>query len=101
MDPANQREALLEIALDIEEGADIVMVKPAMPNLDIIALARREFDVPIAAYQVSGEFSMIEPRHERDGSIASASCWRPSRPSAARRGNYPDLLRQGRRQILG
>jgi porphobilinogen synthase len=60
MDPANQREALREIALDIEEGADIVMVKPAMPNLDIIALARREFDVPIAAYQVSGEFSMIE-----------------------------------------
>jgi porphobilinogen synthase len=60
MDPANQREALLEIALDIEEGADIVMVKPAMPNLDIIALARSEFDVPIAAYQVSGEFSMIE-----------------------------------------
>ena len=60
MDPANQREALREIALDIEEGADIVMVKPAMPNLDIIALARRQFDVPIAAYQVSGEFSMIE-----------------------------------------
>ncbi len=60
MDPANQREALREIALDIEEGADIVMVKPAMPNLDIIALARREFDVPIAAYQVSGEFSLIE-----------------------------------------
>ncbi len=60
MDPANQREALREIAFDIEEGADIVMVKPAMPNLDIIALARREFDVPIAAYQVSGEFSLIE-----------------------------------------
>ena len=60
MDPANQREALREIRLDIEEGADIVMVKPAMPNLDVIALARREFDVPIAAYQVSGEFSLIE-----------------------------------------
>ncbi len=60
MDPANQREALREIALDIEEGADIVMVKPAMPYLDVIALARREFDVPIAAYQVSGEFSLIE-----------------------------------------
>ena len=60
MDPANQREALREIQLDIEEGADIVMVKPAMPNLDVIALARREFDVPIAAYQVSGEFSLIE-----------------------------------------
>ena len=60
MDPANQREALREIALDIEEGADIIMVKPALPYLDIIALARREFDVPIAAYQVSGEFSLIE-----------------------------------------
>jgi porphobilinogen synthase len=60
MDPANQREALREIALDLEEGADIVMVKPALPYLDIIALARREFDVPIAAYQVSGEYSLIE-----------------------------------------
>ena len=59
MDPANQREALREIALDVEEGADIIMVKPALPYLDIIALARREFDVPIAAYQVSGEYSMI------------------------------------------
>ncbi|HEV2498211.1 MAG TPA: porphobilinogen synthase [Terriglobia bacterium] len=59
MDPANQREALREIALDIEEGADIIMVKPAMPCLDVIALARREFDVPLAAYQVSGEFSQI------------------------------------------
>jgi porphobilinogen synthase len=60
MDPANQREAMREIALDIEEGADIVMVKPALPYLDVLALARREFDVPFAAYQVSGEFSLIE-----------------------------------------
>ncbi len=60
MDPANQREALREIELDVEEGADIIMVKPALAYLDIIALARREFDLPIAAYQVSGEFSMIE-----------------------------------------
>ncbi|HEV2416721.1 MAG TPA: porphobilinogen synthase [Terriglobia bacterium] len=59
MDPANQREALREIALDIEEGADIIMIKPAMPCLDVIALARREFDAPLAAYQVSGEFSQI------------------------------------------
>jgi porphobilinogen synthase len=59
MDPANGREAMREIALDIEEGADIVMVKPAMPYLDLIAEARRRFDVPIAAYQVSGEYSMI------------------------------------------
>ncbi|MGE5325557.1 MAG: porphobilinogen synthase [Deltaproteobacteria bacterium] len=60
MDPANQREAMREIALDIEEGADIIMVKPAMPYLDILALARREFEVPLAAYQVSGESSLIE-----------------------------------------
>ncbi|MGH9375675.1 MAG: porphobilinogen synthase [Terriglobia bacterium] len=59
MDPANQREALREISLDIEEGADIIMVKPAMPYLDVLALARHEFNVPLAAYQVSGEFSMI------------------------------------------
>jgi porphobilinogen synthase len=60
MDPANQREALREIALDIEEGADIIMVKPALPYLDVLALARREFNVPLAAYQMSGECSLIE-----------------------------------------
>ena len=60
MDPANQREAMREIELDIEEGADIIMVKPALAYLDIIALARQAFDVPLAAYQVSGEFSLIE-----------------------------------------
>jgi porphobilinogen synthase len=59
MDPANQREAMREIALDIEEGADIVMVKPAMPYLDVIYRAKTEFDLPVAAYQVSGEYSMI------------------------------------------
>jgi porphobilinogen synthase len=60
MDPSNAREALREIALDIEEGADIVMVKPAMAYLDIIARAREAFDLPLAAYQVSGEYAMIE-----------------------------------------
>ncbi len=59
MDPPNQREALREIALDIDEGADIIMVKPALFYLDILALARREFTVPLAAYNVSGEYSMI------------------------------------------
>ncbi|MGE5486457.1 MAG: porphobilinogen synthase [bacterium] len=59
MDPANSREALREIELDLEEGADIIMVKPAMPYLDIIRQARDRWEVPIAAYQVSGEFSMI------------------------------------------
>jgi len=59
MDPSNAREALREIALDIEEGADMVMVKPAMPYLDVICRARQEFRHPLAAYQVSGEYSMI------------------------------------------
>lgn len=59
MDPANQREAMREIALDIEEGADIIMVKPAMPYLDVIYRAKTEFSLPVAAYQVSGEYSMI------------------------------------------
>jgi porphobilinogen synthase len=60
MDPPNAREALKEIATDIQEGADIVMVKPALAYLDVITRARRMFNVPLAAYQVSGEYSMIE-----------------------------------------
>jgi porphobilinogen synthase len=59
MDSANAREAMREIELDLEEGADMIMVKPALPYLDLIRMARDRFDVPIAAYQVSGEFSMI------------------------------------------
>jgi porphobilinogen synthase len=59
MDPANGREALNEMELDLEEGADLLMVKPALPYLDLIRQARDRFDVPIGAYQVSGEFSMI------------------------------------------
>ena len=60
MDPANLREAMREIELDLEEGADMVMVKPAMPYLDVLAAARARFEVPLAAYQVSGEYAMIE-----------------------------------------
>jgi porphobilinogen synthase len=60
MDPANRREALREIALDVEEGADVIMVKPALPYLDIIAEARAQMLLPVAAYQVSGEYSMIK-----------------------------------------
>jgi len=60
MDPANAREALKEVALDLEEGADIVMVKPALPYLDIIRMVRDRFDVPVAAYNVSGEYSMVK-----------------------------------------
>jgi len=65
MDPANGREALVEIALDIEQGADVVMIKPALAYLDVIAAARAAFDVPIAAYNVSGEFGMITAAAER------------------------------------
>jgi porphobilinogen synthase len=60
MDPANVREALREVALDIEEGADIIMVKPAMPYLDVVQRVREQFDVPVAAYNVSGEYSMVK-----------------------------------------
>jgi len=60
MDPANAREALKEVALDLEEGADMVMVKPALPYLDIIARVRDRFDVPVAAYNVSGEYAMVK-----------------------------------------
>jgi len=60
MDPANQREALKEVALDIEQGADIVMVKPALAYLDVIQLVRQRFDVPVAAYNVSGEYAMVK-----------------------------------------
>jgi len=59
MDPANGREAMREIELDLQEGADMIMVKPAMPYLDLIWQARQRYDVPVAAYQVSGEYSMI------------------------------------------
>ncbi len=67
MDPANKREALREAALDVEEGADILMVKPAMPYLDIIHMLRQEFTLPIAAYHVSGEYAAIK--------AASAQGW--------------------------
>ena len=60
MDPANASEALREVALDVAEGADMVMVKPGMPYLDILAAVRREFRLPVFAYQVSGEYAMIE-----------------------------------------
>ena len=60
MDPANAREALRELELDIAEGADIVMVKPAGPYLDVICRMREATDLPIAAYQVSGEYLMIQ-----------------------------------------
>ncbi len=65
MDPGNAREALREIEIDLEEGADMIMVKPALPYLDVIRAARERIDVPLFAYQVSGEFSMLRAASER------------------------------------
>jgi porphobilinogen synthase len=65
MDPANSREALREIEIDVAEGADIIMVKPALSYLDVIRQARDRFDLPVAAYNVSGEYSMVKAAAER------------------------------------
>jgi porphobilinogen synthase len=60
MDPANVREALRECALDVEEGADALLVKPALPNLDVLRAVRERFDLPVGAYNVSGEYAMLK-----------------------------------------
>jgi len=73
MDPPNAREAMREIVLDVEEGADMVMVKPALPYLDVIRMARNRFDLPIAAYQVSGEYAMLVAAEE-NGWIDGERC---------------------------
>lgn len=65
MDPANVQEAIRETAMDVEEGADIIMVKPALPYLDVICRVREEFDLPVAAYNVSGEYAMIKAADQR------------------------------------
>lgn len=65
MDGANLREAMREIALDVEEGADMILMKPAMPYLDVVRAARERFDLPIGAYQVSGEYSMLQAAFQR------------------------------------
>jgi porphobilinogen synthase len=74
MDPANVREALRECELDVAEGADVVMVKPALPYLDVIRAARERFDLPIAAYNVSGEYAMVK--------AAAAAGWLDEEPAA-------------------
>ncbi len=94
MDPANGREAMHEMELDLEEGADMLMVKPAMPYLDLIRQARDRFPVPIGAYQVSGEFSMImaavAQRLARSGSRHDGIA---HLDPPGRRGYHPHLLR--------
>jgi porphobilinogen synthase len=74
MDPANVREALRECELDVAEGADMLMVKPALPNLDVIRAVRERFDLPVAAYNVSGEYAMVK--------AAAASGWMDERQAA-------------------
>jgi porphobilinogen synthase len=74
MDPANVREALREVALDVAEGADAVMIKPALPNLDVICAVRERFDLPVAAYNVSGEYAMVK--------AAAARGWLDERQAA-------------------
>ena len=74
MDPANVREALRECELDMAEGADVLMVKPALPNLDVIRAVRERFDLPVAAYNVSGEYAMVK--------AAAASGWMDERQAA-------------------
>ncbi len=99
MDGANLREAMREIELDLDEGADMILMKPAMPYLDVVRAARERFGVPMGAYQVSGEYSMLQaafrkrlarprPRH------AGVAGRHPPR----RRRLHRHLLRQGRRQ---
>jgi porphobilinogen synthase len=86
MDPRNGREALREIAEDVAEGADLVMVKPALPALDVIARARLRFDAPLAAYQVSGEYAMIEAAAARgwlDRAAAATEALRSIRRAGA------------------
>jgi porphobilinogen synthase len=65
MDPANAQESLREVEFDLEEGADVVMVKPALAYLDVIRLVREQFDAPVAAYNVSGEYSMVKAAAQR------------------------------------
>ena len=74
MDPANVREALRECELDVAEGADALIVKPALPNLDVIRAARERFDLPVAAYNVSGEYAMVK--------AAAARGWLDERQAA-------------------
>ena len=102
MDGANLREAMREIELDIEEGADMIMVKPAMPYLDVIAAARDRFDLPLAAYQVSGEYAMIEAAArnnwiDRERVMMESSAL----DSPRRRQHHCHLLRQGSRPAAG
>ena len=99
MDPANAREALVEVAADLQEGADVVMVKPALAYLDIIWRVKQQFDVPVAAYNVSGEYAMVKAAGSTR--LARRIARRPGsadRNPTSRRRHHPHLLREGHRQ---
>ncbi len=102
MDPANSDEALREVALDVEEGADIVMVKPALAYLDVIRRVKETFDVPVAAYNVSGEYAMIKAAAENGWIDERAVVLENLIGDAAGRGR-PDhhVPREGDRQVAG
>jgi porphobilinogen synthase len=85
MDPANAREALREVSLDVEQGADVLMVKPALPYLDIITRLREQTTLPIAAYHVSGEYAMIKAAADR-GWLDERQCMSESLLAIARAG---------------
>jgi porphobilinogen synthase len=99
MDPANAREALREVELDIDEGADMVMVKPAMPYLDIVAAIRDAFDSPVAAYQVSGEYAMLKAAGER-GWLDADACLREALV-AIRRAGADMILTYAAKEVAG
>ena len=101
MDPANVREALREVRLDVEEGADMVMVKPALPYLDVIRAVREAVDVPVAAYNVSGEYAMVKAAAQRRAGSTRSAIVQETLTSirARRRRRDPHLPRQGLRAV--
>jgi porphobilinogen synthase len=99
MDPANSDEALREVALDIAEGADMVMVKPGMPYLDIVRRVKDEFKVPTYAYQVSGEYAMLKAAAQNGWlDEKGVRAGEPAGLQARRRRRHPDLLSRSTRR---
>ena len=92
MDPPNVREALRECALDLEEGADVLMVKPALPYLDVIRAVRERFDVPLAAYNVSGEYAMVKAAGARRAARRAGGRARVADRDQARRRRHRRLV---------
>ena len=102
MDPANGDEALREVALDLAEGADMVMVKPALSYLDIIRRVKERFGVPVAAYNVSGEFAMVKAAAAKGlDRRAPSDAGDPDEHPPRRGGHDPDVPRAGRGPLVG